>query len=84
MKKIALKSLVAVVLSLPYVLTNNLSAKADYIHQTLAEYSGTIMEFRIEKEQITVVLQYLRQIRNKYINHCQNDDALSIYTHYQN
>ena len=57
MKKIGLKSLIAVVLSLPYVLTNNLSAKADYIHQTLAEYSGTIMEFRIKKQQITVILE---------------------------
>jgi hypothetical protein len=38
MKKIGVKSLIALVLSLPYVLMNNLSAKADYIHQTLAEY----------------------------------------------
>ncbi len=57
MKKISLKSLIAVALSLPSVLTNNLTAKADYIHQTLAEYSGTIMELRIEKQQITVVLE---------------------------
>ena len=57
MKKIGLKSLIAVVLSLPCVVINNLSAKADYIHQTLAEYSGTIMEFRVEKQQITVVLE---------------------------
>lgn len=57
MKKIGLKSLIAVVLSLPYLLGNNLSAKADYIHQTLAEYSGTIMEFRIEKQQVTIILE---------------------------
>lgn len=57
MKKLGLKSLIVFVLSLPYALTNNLSAKADYIHQTLAEYSGTIMEFRIEKQRITLVLE---------------------------
>ena len=57
MKKIGLRLLIAVVLSLPYLLVNNWSAKADYIHQTLAEYSGTIMEFRIEKQQVTIILE---------------------------
>ena len=68
MKKIALKSLIAVVLSLPSVLINNLSAKADYIHQTLAEYSGTIMEFRIEKQQITVVLEIDEKDKQAFFN----------------
>ena len=57
MKKLCLKSLVAVFFSLPFIVINNLTARADYIHQTLAEYSGTIMEFRIQNNQIKVILE---------------------------
>ena len=46
-----------VVFSWPLIVMNNLTARADYIHQTLAEYSGTIMEFRIDKQQVTIILE---------------------------
>ena len=66
MKKICLKSLIAVVFSLPYLLINNLTARADYIHQTLAEYSGTIMEFWIEKQQIKLILEIDEQDKSAF------------------
>ncbi|MDJ0846587.1 MAG: hypothetical protein QNJ08_20415 [Crocosphaera sp.] len=64
MKKIGLKSLIAVVLSLPYLLMNNLSAKADYIHQTLAEYSGTIMELHILSIASLIIILKNKQENN--------------------
>ncbi len=57
MKKIFIKLLIASLFSLPYILIDNLKARADYIHQTQAEYSGTIVEFRIEKSSIKVILE---------------------------
>ncbi|MEM1370362.1 MAG: hypothetical protein AAGG02_20645 [Cyanobacteria bacterium P01_H01_bin.15] len=32
-------------------------AKADYVHQTLAERSPTIMEWQIEDEQVRLILE---------------------------
>ena len=52
-----LKSLISVFFSLPFIVVNTSIARADYIHQTLAEYSGTIMEFRIQNNQIKVILE---------------------------
>ncbi|MGK7897077.1 MAG: hypothetical protein AB4372_26545 [Xenococcus sp. (in: cyanobacteria)] len=52
-----MKSIISVFFSLPLIVVNTLTARADYIHQTLAEYSGTIMEFRIQNNQIKVILE---------------------------
>ena len=57
MKFLDFQSLISTCFSLSCVLFVSLTARADYIHQTLAEYSGTIMEFRIEKKQIKVILE---------------------------
>lgn len=57
MKKITLQSLITLILSLPYVLIYPFCAKADYIHQTLAEYSGTMMEVHVNQKQVKVILE---------------------------
>ncbi len=52
-----LKSLISVFFALSFIIVNTSKVRADYIHQTLAEYSGTIMEFRIQNNQIKVILE---------------------------
>jgi len=75
MKRIRLKSLLTVVLSLPYILITNLSAKADYIHQTLAEYTGTIMEFHISEKNIKIILEIDKKDKKYFSNLLANKNS---------
>ena len=52
-----LLDLVTGLMPLVYFLITATDASADYVHQTLAERSGTIMEWHIEDEQVKLILE---------------------------
>ena len=52
-----LLDLVTGLMPLVYFLATATDASADYVHQTLAERSGTIMEWHIEDDQVKLILE---------------------------
>ncbi|MEB3161339.1 MAG: hypothetical protein VKL20_07755 [Synechocystis sp.] len=44
-------------ISILWICAGNTPAKADYVHQTMAERSGTIAEWRIEEKQVKLILE---------------------------